>query len=76
MEGHQLKTAPRGFEKDHPEVDLLRYKQFIIRHDFTNKEVLSPEFAKTVSHAFQQMRPFFDVMTEYLITDLNGIARV
>jgi uncharacterized protein (TIGR02453 family) len=76
MEGNQLKTSPRGFEKDHPEVDLLRYKQFIIRHDFTEKEVLSPDFPNIVSHTFQQMRPFLDVMTEYLITDLNGLERV
>lgn len=76
LEGNQLKTAPRGFEKDHPDVDLLRYKQFIIRHDFTEKEVLSADFPNIVSHAFQQMRPFFDVMSEYLITDLNGELRV
>ena len=70
--GNQLKTAPRGFEKDHPDVDLLRYKQFIIRHDFTQKENMSPEFPLIVSGAFQQMRPFFDCMTDMLTTDLNG----
>jgi uncharacterized protein (TIGR02453 family) len=26
--GEQLKTAPRGFDKQHPAIDLLRHKQF------------------------------------------------
>ncbi|WP_436515354.1 DUF2461 domain-containing protein [Ekhidna sp. To15] len=74
--GEQLKTAPLGFEKDHPEIDLLRYKQFMIKHDFSREEMADPDFAKKLSHAFNQMRPFFDVMTEMLTTDLNGISLV
>ena len=72
LQGSQLKTAPRGFEKDHPEIDLLRYKQFMLRHEFTVKEVLSPDFPQIVSHAFKNMRPFFDYMSEVLTSDLNG----
>jgi len=72
LNGRQLKTAPRGFDKQHPDVDLLRYKQFIVRHDFTDKEVFRQDFAKIVSDAFQQMRPFFDCMSDMLTTDLNG----
>lgn len=72
LKGSQLKTAPRGFEKDHPDVDLLRYKQFMIRHDFTHKEVMSEDFPRIVAEAFNQMRPFFNYMSEQLTTDLNG----
>ncbi|MEP1034991.1 DUF2461 domain-containing protein [Ekhidna sp.] len=74
--GEKLKTAPRGFEKDHPDIDLLRYKQFIIKHEFPREEMVQPDFAKKLSHAFYQMRPYFDVMTELLTTDLNGISLV
>lgn len=74
--GEQLKTAPRGFEKDHPDIDLLRYKQFIIRHDFTLTEATKSNFPKKMSEAFQNMRPFFDCMTEILTTDLNGISLI
>ena len=72
LQGSQLKTAPRGFAKEHPDVDLLRYKQFKIRHDFSNEEVRSNNFPATVSNAFQNMRPFFDYMSDVLTTDLNG----
>lgn len=72
LKGSQLKTAPRGFDKNHPDIDLLRYKQFVIRHDFTLEEVLSQDLPTIVSYAFLQMRPFFDYMSEILTTDLNG----
>lgn len=73
LQGDQLKTAPKGFPKDHPNIDLLRYKQFLISHAFTDKEVLSADFAKKVSNAFQHMRPFFDYMSDVLTTDENGV---
>jgi uncharacterized protein (DUF2461 family) len=71
LKGSQLKTAPRGFDKDHPDVNLLRYKQFMIRHDFSSDEVLSKEFPRTVANASNQMRPFLNYMSGLLTTDLN-----
>lgn len=72
--GSQLKTAPKGFDKEHPNIDLLRYKQFMVRHDFTQKEVLSKDFHILVANAFVQMRPLFDYMSDILTSDLNGEA--
>ncbi len=72
LRGSQLKTAPKGFDREHPDIDLLRYKQFMIRHDFLNQEVQTKEFPKTVAHAFNQMRPFLDYMSDILTSDLNG----
>ncbi len=74
--GEQLKTAPKGFDKEDPAIDLLRYKQFILQRNFTDSEVLKPDFARTVSKGFKDMRPFFDYMTDILTTDLNGMSLV
>lgn len=76
LEGDQVKTSPKGFSKDDPSIDLLRYKQFILRHKFPDKEVLQKDFAKKMSDGFQHIRPFFDVMSEILTTDLNGLSLV
>ena len=73
LQGDQLKTAPAGYPKDHPNIDLLRYKQFLISRSFTDEEVLSPDFAEKVSATFQHMRPFFDYMSDVLTTDENGV---
>jgi uncharacterized protein (TIGR02453 family) len=72
LRGEQVKSAPRGFDKDHEAIDLLRYKQFIIKHSFTDKEVLSKDFVKKANDIFKKMRPFFDHMSEILTTDANG----
>lgn len=72
LRGEQLKTAPRGFDKDHEAVDLLRYKQFLVKHPLSDKEVLSPDFVKHVNGIFKKMRPFFDHMSEILSSDANG----
>ena len=72
MIGHQVKTSPRGFDSDHPAIDLLRYKQYWFEAYFTDKEVTSPDFLNTMSNTFKAIRPFFDYMSEVLTTDLNG----
>lgn len=72
LRGEQVKTAPRGFSKEHEAVDLLRYKQFLIRHDFTDAEVLRPDFAVKANEVFKKMRPFLDHMSQILTTNANG----
>lgn len=76
LQGDQVKTAPKGFDKEHPAIDLLRYKSMYVFRDFTDKEVLSPNFIEEAMKTFLALRPFFDVMTDMLTTDLNGISMV
>lgn len=73
LQGDQVKSAPKGYKKDHPAIDLLRYKQFLVYRRFTDKAVLSDNFAKIVSDTYKAMRPFFDFMTDVLTTDKNGV---
>jgi uncharacterized protein (TIGR02453 family) len=72
LQGEQVKTYPRGFAADHPDIDLLRYKQFLVSRSFTDKEVMQKDFGKKANEAFKAMRPFLDAMSLYLTTDLNG----
>lgn len=72
LKGEQLKVAPKGFDKNHKYIELLRYKQFLLSRNFTDKEVLSPNFAEQVNNSFKAMRPFFNYMSEALTTDENG----
>jgi uncharacterized protein (TIGR02453 family) len=72
IKGDAVKTAPRGFDKNHPAIDLIRKKQYVIIRPFTDQEVLSDHFSKEVVLTLLAMRPFFDYMSEVLTTDLNG----
>jgi uncharacterized protein (TIGR02453 family) len=67
-----VKTAPKGFDKNHPAIDLIKKKQYVVMRKFTDQEILSADFQQEVIATFLAMRPFFDYMSELLTTDLNG----
>jgi len=70
--GDELKTAPKGFNKEHSAIDLIRRKQFIFIKSYTDKDVLEDGFLENVNEAFITIRPFFDYMSDVLTTNLNG----
>ncbi len=72
LKGAELKTAPRGFDKDHPDIDLIRKKGFIAVRKFSDEEVLSNNFTQEVNNSYKALRPFFDYMSDVLTTNLNG----
>ncbi len=72
LQGEAVKTAPKGFDRDHPEIDLIRKKQFIFIRNFSDAQVLSPSFLEEVGKSYRQIRPYFDLMSEILTTNLNG----
>ncbi len=72
LKGDGVKTAPKGFDKNHPAIDLIRKKQFVVSRIFTEKEALAKDFHLEVDKTFKAMRPFFNYMSDVLTTDLNG----
>lgn len=72
LRGDELKTAPKGFDKEHPDIDLIRKKQFMFVRNLTDKEVLSPTFLDEVDKSYRAIRPYFDLMSDILTTNLNG----
>ncbi|MEJ1221953.1 DUF2461 domain-containing protein [Sediminicola sp. 1XM1-17] len=72
LQGDELKTAPKGFDKEDPNIDLIRKKQFIFVKNFSDQEVFSPDFKNIVNDAFRAIRPYFDLMSDILTTNLNG----
>jgi len=72
LQGEAVKTAPKGFDKEHPDIDLIKRKQFIFVRNFSDDEVISDSFPKIVDDSFQAVRPYFDLMSDILTTNLNG----
>ncbi len=66
MQGNQLKTAPKGYPKDHPEIALLRFTQFYFSAPYTETEVLGPDFAQKLASDCRQIRPFLEFMNRAL----------
>ncbi len=71
FQGDAVKTAPRGFDKDHPDIELIRFKQFHLSHQFSDEEVLSEDFVFEVVKSFLVIRPYFDYMSEVLTRDMK-----
>ncbi len=72
LAGDELKTAPKGFDKEDPNIEFIRKKQFIFTRKFTDAEVMSSTFAQEINSSFQLIRPYFDLMSNVLTTNLNG----
>ena len=72
LQGEAVKTAPKGYAKDHPHIDLLRFKQHIFTINYSDKEICQPDFVDRANKALQAVRPFVDYMSEVLTTNADG----
>lgn len=66
--GESMKTAPKGYDKEHPEIELLRRKQLFFMHKFTDKEVLSGNFVKLIVDGIVVLKPYCDFLN-YIFFD-------
>lgn len=66
--GEVMKTAPKGYSTDHPEIDLLRRKELFFMHRYTDKEVLKPDFADELVRGCRIIKPYCDLLN-YLFFD-------
>ena len=64
LAGDQLKTAPRGFPKDHPQIQWLRHKDHIVSHQVEPKEILSEKFIKKAGKIYEKMLPLNQFIKE------------
>ena len=62
LQGDQLKTAPKGYPKNHPAIEYLRYKDFVAMRKIEDAQVTSPNFVALVSETLQTMKPLNDFL--------------
>ncbi len=72
LKGDKLKTAPKGFERNHPGIDLLRFKQFIYMKRIKDDFFFNEEFIQWVEQQFEAVKPMVNYMGDILTTNLNG----
>ena len=76
LQGDAVKTAPKGYAKDHPNIDLLRHKQHIFMVRYTQEDVAAADFLDRLDTALQAVRPFVDYMSAVLTTNADGESLV
>jgi uncharacterized protein (TIGR02453 family) len=57
MHGEKLKTSPRGIPEDHPNIELLRWKQFVYIKHFEDIDFQKGNLAKKIHKDFLAMMP-------------------
>ena len=60
----KLKTVPKGYAKDHPRLDWLKNKTFIVSHAFTDAEVKDKRFLKKLADCSKAMKPLVEFLKE------------
>lgn len=55
---NKLKKAPKGYEADHPQIELLKLKSFTAIYPFDEKELFKPSIIDKLETAFKAVRPF------------------
>lgn len=66
IEGEKLKTIPKGFPKDHPSAEYLKYKGFVAYSEIDEKKLFSNSILEHSGKVFKVMKPFLDFLNESL----------
>jgi uncharacterized protein (TIGR02453 family) len=67
LEGEKVKSVPQGYSREHPEIELLRFKQVVVVHRLSDETVLSEKFGTHTIKVFTAMKPFLDYLNMILI---------
>ena len=65
--GEKLKTHPKGFDKDNPNIDLLKHKSFVGFTNFNIKNKTQVQIKKQIITSFQALNPLVQYCREIMI---------
>lgn len=60
--GDPLKTAPKGYSREHPEIDFLRLTRFYFMKSYPEKSLSDPDFPLRFSGDCMQLLPFLQFL--------------
>ncbi|MHA8052355.1 DUF2461 domain-containing protein [Aquirufa sp. Wall-65K1] len=60
--GDSLKKMPKGYEVDHPEIELLKKKQLFFWRKYSDSELTNPLFADMLIKDAQVLKPYLDFL--------------
>ncbi len=58
VEGARLVRPPKGYEKDHPAIEHLKQKDFVVTHQIADKKVCKASFKDYVLDKYKIVKPF------------------
>jgi len=65
IDGEKLKKAPKGYPTDHPDIELLKYKSYLVFNEVKDDFVVSNDLFNHTIKVFKAMKPLNDFLNEY-----------
>ena len=62
LQGDMLQRPPKGYPAEHPNIELLKLKNFMAMRTFTDDEVRASDFAEKLLKGFRIVQPFNDYL--------------
>ena len=66
LEGEKLKSAPKGYPRDHNYIEYLKMKSYLVTRVFTDREITSPDWFEKVIDGCRKMKPLNDFLNDYM----------
>ncbi|MHA6247551.1 DUF2461 domain-containing protein [Pontibacter sp. CAU 1760] len=70
LQGEQLKTTPKGYDKENPAIQYLRHKSWNALMPLTDAQVLQEDFMQVVLDAMKALKP----LNDFLMQPLHDVA--
>lgn len=65
LTGEKLKKAPKGYPPDHPNLDLLKFKSYLVVNEVTDELVLSEKYFEHTINVMKAMKSLNDFLNDY-----------
>jgi uncharacterized protein (TIGR02453 family) len=65
IDGEKLKSAPKGYPRDHPYIELLKLKSHLVASMISDKDVTGKECFNFIIGASRAMKPLNDFLNDY-----------
>ena len=65
LQGEKLKSSPKGYPRDHPHIELLKLKSFLVTRMIPDREVSGKGCFELVVNASKAMKTLNDYLNDY-----------
>ncbi|AXR63431.1 DUF2461 domain-containing protein [Leptospira mayottensis] len=62
----KLKTAPKGFAKDHPDLEWIQYTSYIVEKRLKDEDLLARNFIKNTIESYKILQSFLKYLNDAL----------
>ena len=65
IDGEKLKKAPKGYPTNHPDIELLKFKSYLVFNEVKDDYVVSNDLFNHTIKVFKAMKPLNDFLNDY-----------